>query len=97
MVFDTNALVYAEAMKATLEIDALLMQRLLYEAERRGATASALAEAGIRSLLSEDTPAVNDCPELPDLPVWRGGEMLVDISNREELYRVMDEYDGFRY
>ena len=29
------------------------------------------------------------------LPKWQGGELLVDISDKEELRRVMDEYDGF--
>ena len=82
-------------MKITLEIDVHLVQQLQELADRRGATVSALAEAGIRSLLGEYAPAVvNDCPELP---MWSGGELLVDVANREELYRVMDEYDGFRY
>ena len=70
-------------MKTTLEIDARLAQKLQEVADRRGAIASA--------------PAVSDCPELPELPVWKGSVELVDIANREELYRVMDEYDGFRY
>ena len=81
-------------MKATLEIDGLLMQQLRDEAKRRGATASALAEAGIRNLLSEDAPAVSDSPELPELPTFNSGGERVDISNREELYRFMDENDG---
>ena len=82
---------YDGAMKATLEIDELLMQQLQDEAQRRGATPSALAEAGIRNLLSEDPPAASDRPELP---VWKGSVELVDISNREELYRVLDASDG---
>lgn len=28
---------------------------------------------------------------LPPLPAWRGGKELVDISNREKLYRAMEE------
>ena len=31
---------------------------------------------------------------LARLPKWNSGGQLVDISDREELYRVMDEYDG---
>lgn len=85
-------------MKTTLEIDARLVHQLQELADRRGVTASELAEAGIRSLLGEGAPAaVNDCLELPELPTFNSGGELVDISNREELYRVMDEYDGFRY
>ena len=26
------------------------------------------------------------------LPSWNGGEELVDSANREELYRVMEDY-----
>ena len=80
-------------MKATLEIDGLLMQQLQDEAQRRGATVSALAEAGIRNLLGEDAPAVSDGAELPELPLWCGGDLLVDVANREELYRVLDASD----
>lgn len=29
--------------------------------------------------------------DLPPLPSWNGGGFLVDIDNREELYRVLDE------
>ena len=28
---------------------------------------------------------------LPPLPTWRSGGFRVDIANREELYRVMEE------
>ncbi len=28
---------------------------------------------------------------LPPLPSWPCGGLLVDVSNREELYRVLDE------
>ena len=100
-------------MQTTLNIDEAVVERLYAEAKRRGTTASALAEAGIRQILGEEPakdelrrvmeeyvgePAPQTAEELFDkLPKWRGGKLLVDISNREELYRVMDEYDGFRY
>lgn len=32
---------------------------------------------------------------LPLLPSWHGGGELVDISNRDELYRVMEELCEF--
>ena len=82
-------------MQTTLDIDETIVERLYAEAKRRGTTASALAEAGILQILGP-APAKTDDP-LPEFPKWRGGKLLVDISNREELYRVMDEYDGFRY
>jgi len=87
-------------MQTTLNIDETIVQRLYAEARRRGTTASALAEAGILQILGEETgPPRENVPieSLPELPKLPPGPILVDIANREELYRVMDEYDGFRY
>ena len=89
-------------MKTTLEIDARLVQQLQEVADRRRTTLSALVEAGIFQILGmeqelEQAAARKRGDPLPELPVWKGSVELVDISNREELYRVMDEYDGFRY
>ncbi len=69
-------------MKTTLNIDDTLLLRLREEAARRGTTMSALVEAGLRRIL-QDT--------LPPLPTWHGGEMLVDVAKRDDLYRVMEE------
>ena len=78
-------------MKATLEIDDALMQRLREEADRRGTTQSALVEAGLRHILDEcGKPQAQDKDPLPHLPKWRG-KLLVDISNRDELYRIFDQ------
>ena len=87
-------------MQIILNLDETIVERLEAEAERRGTTSAALAEAGILRILDEARPtsaADQTTDPLPELPTWRGGRELVDISNREELYRVMDEYDGFRY
>ena len=87
-------------MRMTLNIDQTIAERLQAEAKRRGTTASALAEAGIRRVLAEapaDSKERKIHDKLPELPKLPPGPMLVDISNREELYRVMDEDDGFRY
>ena len=84
-------------MQTTLNIDEAIVERLHAEAKRRGTTASALAEAGILHILNrvpEAAPGKISAESLPKLPTWRFGEMLVDISNREELYRIMDVYDG---
>ena len=75
-------------MKTTLNIDDTVMQRLREEVPRRGTTMSALVEAGIRRILDEDP---SDSPPLPPLPTWHGGPMTVDVANRDELYRVMEE------
>ena len=77
-------------MKTTLNIDDSVMQRLREEAARRGTTMSKLVEAGLRRVLA--APEVVDASEtLPPLPSWNGGEELVDISDREALYRAMEE------
>ena len=78
-------------MKTTLIIDDSVMRRLREEAARRGTTMSSLVEAGLRRVLSE--PGSTDAPsaELPPLPTWNGGKELVDISNRDLLYRAMEE------
>ncbi len=77
-------------MKTTLNIDDTVMQRLREEAPRRGTTMSALVEAGIRRILDEDPSEVSNRDSLPPLPTWHSGGMLVDVSNRDELYRAME-------
>ena len=78
-------------MKTTLNIDDTVMQRLREEAARRGTTMSALVEAGIRRILARPTLSQAQPDNLPQLPTWRSGGFQVDIANREELYRVMEE------
>ncbi|MCY4583284.1 MAG: hypothetical protein OXE50_10895 [Chloroflexi bacterium] len=82
-------------MKTTLNIDDTVMQRLREESARRGTTMSALVEAALRTILDEK-PAKPT--ELLPLPSWNMGKPLVDISNREELYRVLyEEHDRKLY
>lgn len=76
-------------MKTTLNIDETVMQRLQEEVAQRGTTMSALVEAGIRRVLTTHAPVYGRLDTLPPLPTWHSGGFRVDISNREELYRVM--------
>ncbi len=79
-------------MKTTLNIEESVMRRLREEAARRGTTMSALVEAGLRRVLAEpEEPPGGQRDTLPPLPTWKSGGLLVDISNREELYRVLDD------
>ena len=80
-------------MKTTLsiDIDDSVMLRLREEAARRGATMSALAEAGIRSILDARSPSENQTETLPPLPSWSGGRELVDIANRDQWRQAMEE------
>ncbi len=76
-------------MKITLNIDETVMQRLREEAVQRDTTMSALVEAGLRRVLTTRTPIDGRQDTLPPLPTWHSGGFRVDISNREELYRLM--------
>ncbi len=78
-------------MKTTLNIDDIVMRRLRREAARRDTTMSALVEAGLRMVLADHGAAEDEAGDLPPLPSWNSGGQLVDISNREELYRAMED------
>lgn len=76
-------------MKTTLNIDDTVMRRLREEAAQRRTTMSALVEAGIRRVLSTPAPARGETDTRKSLPTWKSGGFRIDISNREELYRIM--------
>ena len=78
-------------MKTTLNIDDTVIRRLREEAARRDTTMSSLVEAGLRRVLDEPAVYRGDQDKLPPLPSWRGGRELVDVSNRAELYRALEE------
>jgi hypothetical protein len=74
-------------MKTTLVIDDITMTRLRERAAREGSTISELVESALRLLL--DRPEAEP-RRLPPLPSYRMGKPLVDVANREELYRALD-------
>ncbi len=78
-------------MKTTLNIDDTVMRHLREEAVRRETTMTALVEAGLRLVLADGRTAGGDRGPLPELPSWKSGGQRVDISNREELYRAMED------
>jgi len=73
-------------MKTTLNIDDQVMMRLKREAARTGLTMSELVETALRGLLQARPAAV----ELRPLPSFQSEGALVDISDREALYRAME-------
>ena len=93
----TNPLAYwntrcmAYHMKTTLNIDETVMRQLREAAARRGTTMSSLVEAGLRRILAHAGPGGGSPDARPPLPTWRSGGLKVDIANREELYRLLDE------
>ncbi len=84
-------------MKATLGIDDALMQRLREEAARRGTTVSTLVETELNHILDACDKTTPDKDSLPPIPTRLSGGILVDISNRDELYRIFDQDASFRY
>ena len=74
-------------MKTTLIIDDQVMAQLKREAIRQGKTMSELVETALRQLLrAQRAPR-----ELRELPTFRSGGALVDVADRDALYRAMDE------
>jgi hypothetical protein len=76
-------------MESNLKIDDGLMERLEQEATRRGCSVSELVMGALRVWL-EDSPASSAV--LPPLPTFSSGGALVDISDRDALYRAMEGY-----
>ncbi|MCY3875571.1 MAG: hypothetical protein OXF88_14930 [Rhodobacteraceae bacterium] len=78
-------------MKTTLNIDDGVMKRLREEAARRGATMSALVEAGLRRILGESAESGEEGRILPKLPSWSSGGARVDVASRDELHAAMED------
>jgi hypothetical protein len=74
-------------MKTTLNIDDSVMAQLKKEAAKRGCTMSELVESALRHLLRPQQKTNKFEP----LPTFKSGGHLVDVSNRDALYRAMEE------
>jgi len=74
-------------MKTTLNLDEGIMRRLKARAAREGRTLSELVETALRLFLR----AKKEEGDLPPLPTFDGGALLVDIADRDALYRAMEE------
>lgn len=73
-------------MKTTLNIPDSLMAQLKREAARQQRTMSELVEAALRGLFQSSRKQASVAP----LPTFHGGGELVDIANRDALYRAME-------
>jgi hypothetical protein len=73
-------------MKTTLNIDDTIMARLRRESARTGRTMSELVETALRLLLQSRPPQ----RDLSPLPSFDSGGALVDVADRDALYRAMD-------
>ncbi|MBX9928123.1 MAG: type II toxin-antitoxin system VapB family antitoxin [Gemmatimonadaceae bacterium] len=73
-------------MKTTLNIDDTVMASLRREAARSGRTMSELVETALRQLLRR-----GGAPSpLPPLPCFDSRGALVDVADRDALYRAME-------
>jgi len=73
-------------VKTTLNIDDGVMRQLKQAAAREGKTMSELVETALRLLLQRRRK--RSAP--PELPRYRMGAELVDVSNREALHEAME-------
>jgi hypothetical protein len=73
-------------MKTTLNIDDSVMARLRRESARTGRTMSELVETALRRLLQSKPDTIT----LEPLPSFKSGGALVDIADREALYRATE-------
>ena len=73
-------------MKTTLEIDESVMAQLKREAVRQGRTMSDLVETALRLLLQARTEPRG----FRKLPTFKSGGTLVDVADRDALYRAME-------
>jgi len=79
-------MIWLYGMKTTLNVDGTVMAQLKREAAHRGQTMSELVEAALRQFLRSPKRQ----KDLPTLPTF-SSEMLVDVADREALYRAMEE------
>lgn len=75
-------------METTIEIDEAVAERLKAEAARQGCTVSEVIQAALRTFLPAQDSA--ESMDIPSLPTFRGGRELVDIADRDALYRAME-------
>ncbi|MCC7074356.1 MAG: type II toxin-antitoxin system VapB family antitoxin [Deltaproteobacteria bacterium] len=75
-------------MKTTLVIDDTVLAKLKSEARLRRTTISELVEAALRAFLARSK---RPAPPPTPLPTFASGGALVDVADRDALYRAMEE------
>ena len=73
-------------MKTTLNIDDTVMKQLKREAAKRGCTISELVESGLRMVLQPPKKKHT----MTKLPTFKSGGALVDVADRDALYKAME-------
>ena len=78
-------------MKATFDINETVLRGLRETAVRKDVAASVLMEAALWKLLASIPQPKPSKGTLEPLPSWDMGGELVDVSDRDALYAVMEE------
>ena len=79
-------------MEVTFDISDEIVERLRLESDRCGKTMSDLVESALQTSYPESAAkAGSPDPTRKPLPTWNSGGSLVDINNKEELYRILDD------
>lgn len=73
-------------MKITVNVSNEAARRLKREAAGQGRTMSGIVEAALRLFLRPRRKQT----KLPPLPTFDSGGTLVDVSNRDALFRTME-------
>ena len=79
-------------MRITLSLDDALLHAAKQEATARGVTLTQVIEEALRAELTSRPPTGEFRLDLP--VVWGGRPPDVDISDRDALYRAMDDDAG---
>ena len=79
-------------MRMTIDVPDGLGQQAMHRASQRGCTFTALVVEGLHRVLAETPPE-----SVPLLPTWGDGtgKVLVDLSDRDAVYEVLNS-DGLR-
>jgi hypothetical protein len=78
-------------MRTTLVIPDAVYARAKQQARARGRTVSELVTEALACRLAElDRPQAADAPAF-HIPSWPMGVPLVDVNDRDALYRAMEE------
>ncbi len=74
-------------MKTTFLLPDKLMQQLKELAARESRSLSSVVQDAVHQYLAQPIRPV----DVPPLPVFDGGGLLVDVSNRDALYDALDQ------
>ena len=75
-------------MRTTMNLPDALLAEAKQRAAHEGRTLTSFVEEALRARLQEAGEAP---PTTVDLPTWDGGEMLVDITDRDALWAALDD------